>query len=182
MQKIKSFFIVLFLGLTISACEGENTSSVKMYYDLEGWINAQAEVLNKEKPEITKNWKIASESESKKVKIADWKKELDIFIQGDINKNAFVSSYETSQTDSSVTYTLKPNEDLLVKSLTIKKLPNGEIKEVFIKTSTKNYLYENDTDLTLICKNGKLASYMVNTNQKLVFNSPKKSSIEGIIN
>jgi hypothetical protein len=165
----------------LSACNEEiKENQVKKYFDLKGLIEKQTKTLNSQKPVVQKLVIISDSSESQSVKTIDWAKELELFIQADLNKPAFIQSYQVDSSSIGVKYTLKETEKLPVKYLNIKRLGEDGISvEAFMNNN--NYLYETERHLKLSIKNNELTDYQVDGFQKIVFGDKKVFKINGII-
>lgn len=170
---------ILLITLLLTACNQEKELSSKKYFDLKGFSTSLVQDLKTQKPEVTKNWQIGGEHEVKTVRDIDWDKELSLFVDADLNKSAFTNSYEISNNQTLTIYKLKPNESLPVKAMSIKTTLPEDSKDISIKTSTSNYLFETQSDIALKTKNGKLQEYSVFTIQKLFLSKPDTSYIQG---
>ncbi|MDZ4844747.1 MAG: hypothetical protein SH857_04270 [Chitinophagales bacterium] len=63
------------------------------YFDLSGFIKKEAERLAKANAEISKTVFLNGKEEKKKMAISDWGKELNSFVEADINKKSFLGKY-----------------------------------------------------------------------------------------
>ena len=138
-----------------SACTptGEQNQT-KVYYDLEGFVKKQIALLAKEKPLVDKAATIKQQTQKQQTRDIDWAHELELFVQADLNKPAFRSSYAISQSDPlSYTYTLKPEEDkLTVRSLSIQlDSATRQPRRIEALLRTKNLLYESDRHVLMTC-------------------------------
>lgn len=143
MRKL-SFLILLFsLGACNSAPQKKQFKA-SQYFDLKDYIAKEAKRLNKLNPEIDKDVIVNKAGERKKVKIADWQKELAIYADADINKSAWQGLFEFHESKDSKTY-VSDNEKVPVKSLAV-KYRDGKICGIEILIKTENSLYtSNDT-------------------------------------
>ena len=165
----------------LSACnEGIKENQVKKYFDLKGLIEKQIKSLNTKKPVVQKLVIVLDSSENQSVKTIDWAKELELFAQADLNKPAFIQSYQVDSSSMGVKYTLKETEKLPVKFLNINRLgEDGMSIEAFMNTD--NYLYETERHLKLSIKNNEMTDYQIDGFQKIVFGDKKVFKINGII-
>jgi hypothetical protein len=165
----------------LSACSEEvSENQVKKYFDLKGLIEKQIKTLNTQKPTVEKSIIIADSSENQSVKTIDWAKELELFMQADLNKPAFIQSYQVDSSSMGVKYTLKETEKLLVKYLNIsRKGEDGISIEALINNN--NYLYATERHLKLSIKNSQLIDYQIEGFQKIIFGDKKIFRINGII-
>ena len=176
----KVFGLLIFCAL-LSACDSEiKEGKTKRYFDLKGLIESQIKTLNTQKPFVQKTIVMSDKSESQLVKTVDWAKELELFIQTDLNKPAFIQSYQVDSSSVSVKYTLKDTEKLPVKYLVISRVgENGILIEALV--GNENYLYQTERHLTLSLKNNKVSDYQVEGFQKIVFGDKKTFKINGVI-
>jgi hypothetical protein len=179
-------FAVLFMGCT-EADESEGTSKIDVYYDLEGFIEEQVVLLNRQKPMVTKTVEKDEESETRNDPAVDWNKELELFKQADINKAALKSSYEISQSDSlHYEYKLKKGESALVQQLSIVIDPNSrKPSEVNAQLVNHNKLFDSEKRISLKCvsNNGiwRISFYEIKGYQKLSVFSESSYYIKGIL-
>lgn len=165
-------FAVIFL---LSSCDSaqERKSKVMTYYDLKGFIESQISILNKEKPEVTKTMSVSGKNETRTSNDLDWKKELELFIQADINKPAYSKSYSITKPDSmTVLYKIKTGESLPVRYLKIEVDKNsGTPVRVQALLRSENKLYQSEKNIELhgsVNKNQwHLDEYSINGYQKL---------------
>lgn len=178
MKKIISSLIFCAL---LSACNEEvKENQTNKYFDLKGLIESQIKTLNKQKPVVQKSILIAEKSENQVVKTIDWAKELELFIQADLNKPAFIQSYQVDSSSTGVKYTLKETEKLPVKYLNITKV-GAEGINIEALVNNENYLYETERHLKLSLKNNQATDYQINGFQKIVFGDKKNFKINGVI-
>ena len=167
--------------LGISACHSESGEmKIKKYYDLKGLVERQIEALKLQKPRVQKNILVDEVTENKTVDSLDWSKELEFFIQADLNKPAFVSSYRVDSSSMGVKYFLKETENLPVKFLEINRI-GEDVVEIKALVANNNYLYDTERNLRLSLKQGQLIDYQINGFQKVVFGKKKMFKVNGKI-
>ncbi|MEY4540060.1 MAG: hypothetical protein RLZZ306_1817 [Bacteroidota bacterium] len=178
---MKQIGYVLILILILMSCNSESkTEKTDKYFDLKGLLEKQIETLNTQKPLVQKSLMMADSSENQQVKTINWAKELELFMQADLNKPAFVKSYQVDSSSMGVKYVLKDNEKLPVKYLKVNRIgENGINIEALVNTN--NYLYETERRLKLSVKNNELTDYQIDGFQKIVFGKKKAFKINGII-
>jgi hypothetical protein len=165
-MKVKSLLIYSFI---VASCAPKQELKINNYFDIKGFFTNQIGALEKEKPKFAKQILINKEKETKDLTNIDWKKELDPYLQTDINKVAYAQSYETIENDSMVNYTLKPSETLPVKFISIKKSPKTkQIISITIESSDENLLYYWKKSLLSTFENGRLKNYRVSGRQKIL--------------
>ena len=172
--------LIIFCAL-LSACNPEiKEGQTKRYFDLKGLVETQIKTLNKQKLVVQKTILMSNKVENQSINTIDWAKELELFIQTDLNKPAFAQSYQVDSSLAGVKYTLKETEKLPVKYLTISKIGEDTIK-VEALVSNENYLYETERHLKLAIKNDIVSDYQIEGFQKIIFGDKKAFKINGII-
>ncbi|TDB68780.1 hypothetical protein [Arundinibacter roseus] len=147
-------------------------------------MEQQIEILNQQKPAVEKQMIVGEQSESRNSDAIDWQKELELFIQADINKPAYRQSYEVSRPDSlTFTYVLKNGEDLPVQFLkVILDDQNRQPARIEAKIVSKNPLYESEKNLIMqaAALDGKwrLRSYHIYGFQELIISERKPFDVK----
>lgn len=143
MRNLSFLLVILFFGACNTA-DPKKQSSALQYFDLKDYISKEAARLKKINPEVDKTVMVNNAQEHRKLKIADWHKELSVFSDADINKSAWKGLFKLHKDTASETY-LSDNEKVPVKSLKISH-HNGRISGIEILISNANSLYtSNDT-------------------------------------
>lgn len=178
---MKQIFCVLLLLILVISCNSESKiQQSKKYFDLKGLIEKQIKILNAQKPIVEKSIMIADSAENQFVNTIDWAKELELFIQADLNKPAFVQSYQVDSFSMGVRYTLKNTEKLPVKYLNMRRIGEDGISiEAFM--SKDNYLYQTERTLKFFLRNSQIVDYQIDGFQKIIFGDKKVFRIKGII-
>lgn len=179
---------VILLFSTVSCRQEEvQDNAPKMYYDLKGFVENQIVYLNEKKPEVNKTAVLGSKRDVSKTREVDWKKELELFIQADINKPSYRQSYKVVKNGPlHYEYRLKPGNDLPVAYLKIdvdSVLKQPLRVEALIHTSNKVYNSEKKLVLHAVKRDNLLqvSTYEVDGYQKLIFVEKKAFSISGQI-
>lgn len=176
---MKKLVYVLSLMLGFSACQSESAEmKVKKYYDLKGLMEKQIEALKLENPKVQKDISINESVENQTIDSLDWSKELEFFVQADLNKPAFVNSYRVDSSSVGVKYFLKETENLPVKFLEVNRIGEDSI-EIRALVSNNNYLYDTERNLKLSLQKSQLIDYQINGFQKVVFGKKKMFKVEG---
>ncbi|WP_158796751.1 hypothetical protein [Pedobacter sp. L105] len=137
--------ILLFFG-SCNPAAPKKQSSPLTYFDIKGYFAKEAKRLKSLNPEIDKTVTVNQSAEHKKLKIADWQKELSIFSDADINKSAWQGLFKLHQTQDVKTY-ISDNEKVPVKSLQV-SYQNGKIHGIEILISNANSLYTSSDTLS----------------------------------
>ena len=183
-----SFFLPLCMKLIhllsalvfLTSCGGNSqTETVSKYYDLKSFTENIVQNLSETKPDVSKQWLYNSEKEEKRTNDIDWEKELKLFLDSDINKSSYVTSYDSVVTADKITYTLKASEKVPVKELAIAFDSLKTPKSILSVKESENYFFKTKTRSTLNLENGQLQSYSISAVQKLLWFSADSSFIEG---
>ncbi len=172
---------IILLSIISLSCSKQKDFTEKKYFDLKGFSENLIADLQKEKPEVRKVWQLASKEETKKTKLIDWQKELALFVDADLNKKAFLTSYETINDGPVSLFTLKKGEELPVKKLIVKKDKLGRVEYIKIERRTNNYLFKTNSKFEMNLENEKLSKYKIQTIQELFLSKPDTSTIMGQI-
>jgi len=163
-----------FLLFFMSCCNTEQQKvQPQQYFDLKGYFQQEAARLNKTKPLVLKTVSVNDSTESKKIRIADWNKELANFSDADINKSAWLGSFKVEKSGQQEIYS--SNDDkVLVKKLEISQ-KNNKIASIKILLNTSNYLYHSTDTLAYFPD----SLYEIRKTQQIRFLSGKKYRVKG---
>jgi hypothetical protein len=183
-KRLLLFFFTLICIFT-TACESdvEQNDEIKTYFDLKGFVENQIVELNDKKPMVTKIAGLGKQRVTNKVNDIDWKKELELFVQADLNKPSYRQSYTIERKDSSTfEYHLKPNVELPVhylKIMTDTSVHQPIYVKALFESENKIYKSEKSIELTRTQRNNvwELSSYEVHGYQKLIFMDRKDFDI-----
>jgi hypothetical protein len=184
--------IALLAGIAVffSSCdagEQDNRAGSNVYYDLKGFVTTQITLLEQETPLVQKMVVSNGSKESLSTKEINWKRELELFLQADINKGPYGKSYTIVQQDSlHYEYNLMEGEKLPVQYLKITlDKPGGTPTAIAAQLVSKNKLYESNKDIQLTCttQSGRtvISTYSIKGYQRLVLTEPKAFEITGQI-
>lgn len=141
---------VIWLLCLSYACKPQikETGAQLKYFDIKEYFKDEALRLTKTGHVINKSVTHNGATESKKIKIANWARELNLFTESDINKPAWSSSYTIDSTATNITYKAKYPE-LKTRYITICR-ENGEVSAIEIENDTHNILYSTTEKLTYL--------------------------------
>jgi|ERR1700761_2152518 len=147
----KSFlFIIGFILLqNMLSCKTDSragTDTVK-FFDLKGYFTAESARLTKLNPVINKTAVFNNYTQTKKLHIQNWSNELSSFIESDINKPAWRTSYNVQATDNLLIYRAK-DSSLKTREIIIKK-EGDKIKWILIFNHPKSKLVNKTLSETL---------------------------------
>ena len=169
----KYFAILLFSLAACNSPQRLKPGSGAKNFDLISYFDTEAKRLQAKSPVVLKSVWINGKQETKSVQIKDWKKELSIFTDADINKRAWDGEFKKSQSENSEKYSTE-NEKIPVKNITIWK-KSGKISGLTVLIRNSNYLYTS-TD-TLSYYPNKL--YQIKKMQQIRFMNSKNYSVLG---
>lgn len=164
---------VLILLLFSCSQPEHKKASTPNYFDVEGYFNKEINRLQTKKPNLLKTVLVKDSSESKTVKIKDWKRELAIFSSADINKESWRSEFSTSTSENLTTY-LTSNPKIPVKRVEVLK-QDDKVVAIKIYRLSENYLYRS-TD-TLYYYPDSL--YQIKSEQKIKLLSLRNYQVTG---
>ena len=167
---------VLFITLIISGCTG-SSSSVKQnsYLDLTKFFSSEITKLEKLEPNVRKTVSRNGLRETKSLNNINWKSELSLFIESDINKSAWKNSYKITNSKNEVIYTAL-DSSLRTKRIFITRSPEGMVKKVLIVNKISNMLYESSEELLYITD----SIYTINKQQHVVLVGDNDYKITGV--
>ncbi|GHB53643.1 hypothetical protein GCM10007390_03080 [Persicitalea jodogahamensis] len=177
-------FLVLF-----SACQtpAETRTEPNAYYDVENFVQNQIKLFSQQQPSIEKTMVVGEDEEKRNTRAVDWQKEMELFLQADINKPAYRLSYATARPDSlTYEYRLQTEEDLPVRFLkVVLDEDNGKPAVIEAKISSENKLYESEKNLSMRCEERagiwQITSYRIQGFQELVISDRKPFDVRVIV-
>lgn len=147
----KIYLLVLAIVMLIS-CNIKNSNQVqqkvKPYFDVESFVKKQIDLLSKKNAVISKEVVLNGQTETKTIENINWEKELQLFLEVDINKPVLVGSYEIIKEQDKTIYKAK-EETLKIQQIIIQK--SGEnIKNLEIFVKEENALFHFSKKLTMV--------------------------------
>ncbi|GAB4026926.1 hypothetical protein GCM10028809_11310 [Spirosoma gilvum] len=177
----------MLVSLVISSCtDSTQQNQPAVYYDVSGFVKRQITDLSDQKPVVTKSVVINDKRNQQSTHDINWKRELELFTQADINKPALRTSYQITRPDSlTYQYTLKNPEDrLAVRSLSIQlDSLTHQPRRIVAVLQTTNPLYSSERNLLLESgpKGGqwRVQHYKLSGYQKLPYFDKNNFLVEG---
>jgi virulence-associated protein VapD len=171
-MRFSAFFL---LGLWLSSCaEPDVKSTQKHYTDIKGFVESEVNRLSKSNIRVNKTVVQNGISESLSNIAVNWKNELALFSESDINKSAWKDSYKVIEKKESTEYHAL-DSNLRTKLITIRYNKNKETVYLEIKNQTNNSLYKTNETLTYIPD----SAYTVIKDQKVLFLGKNRYEIKG---
>lgn len=172
---IKKLFIPLF-ALAFLSCNQRKEAEANtdlIYFDIKGYFENEISRLQKQNPTVNKTVSVNGKAESKNTKIADWSKELAIFVNADINKTSWKGSFKTKKQDGVDIYT-SDHKKIPVKKISITW--NGQkAGKIEIIVDNKNIVYRSQDTLTYFPD----SLYEIKKQQKIRLLKNKKYAVVG---
>ncbi|WP_449047388.1 hypothetical protein [Parapedobacter sp.] len=139
------------LLLTMSSCSSDSGSrSVQSqptpYFSLAEYFEKEAARLQQHNPEIIKTVAKDGAEERKTIHVVDWKKELALFMDADINKPAWRNSYRVNRDGLSVTYT-STDSALRTRKIRVERSDEGTVTHIHVTNQVSNMLYKTSEQL-----------------------------------
>ncbi|MDI9355763.1 MAG: hypothetical protein QM536_01900 [Chitinophagaceae bacterium] len=149
-----SIFITLFSLFFLSACKDNATvKKQRMYYDIHELLEQQPNLLYENNQVFLKKSTFQNKRDTQTLHLhsEQWKKELILFHDIQINKPAYLGNYdsliESTKEGYTITYQQKPDREFPLRSLVLQFTKNKKItfaEALFLKT---NFLYTHEKKL-----------------------------------
>ena len=176
---IFGLFLALFL---MSACSTESPQNAseerpQVFFDLQSYFNGEIERLNEQKSTVQKNITLQGKQETIAKAKVDFKKELQIFLNSDINKLAWQDKYQVDSTIkngqlTSLRYSAI-DTTLRTKLLEI-NYQNGAVQQIQVVNSGKSIVAETHQSLSYEPQKG----YSIDNEQKTLFSDGQKLQLK----
>lgn len=164
-------------ALLLAGCKPDiKETSGARYFDLKGFFTAEASRLNRLHNTVVKTATHNGVTQTKKVHITNWDRELDLFINSDINRPAWKNSYTITNSGDFIIYRAKYPE-LKMHQMLIKK-EKGNVKWILIFNSAKNMLYQTSEKLSYFPD----SLYIIDKDQHVRLMGNNNYKIKGVIN
>jgi hypothetical protein len=171
----KKLYILVF-ALALFSCNQRKEAEANtdlLYFDIKGYFGKEITRLQKLNPAVNKTVSVNGAAENKTAKIADWTKELAIFVNADINKTSWKGSFVASKQNGADVYT-SDSKKIPVKKVSV--FQDGlKVNKVEVIVDNKNILYRSLDTLTYYPD----SLYAIKKQQKIRLLSEKKYSIVG---
>jgi hypothetical protein len=178
----KAFTAVAFVsGIALITCFQackpgiKETGAALKYFDIKEYFKIDIARLNKVNKPVFKTVTHNGLTESKNIFISKWGRELDLFIESDINRPDWKNSYSVASTPGLLIYKAKYPE-LKMREMRIQK-DNGKVKEILIFNRTENILYQTTEKLSYFPD----SLYVIDKAQKVRLLGANAYCIKGLI-
>jgi hypothetical protein len=187
-MKIKDFILVgLLLGAAFACTSNpEATTESKMeklpFFDIKGYLDQ--EIPKMEGAKLTKLSRVQGQQEMSDVvySVQDWKDELDIFYQADINRPSLALSYDTKIQHNYLVHSLLPESKGKVKEITV-RYDNDKPTRITVKLKEENLFYTSIIigELNFNVATLTIDHYSVESTQKIWFLKANNMKIMGAV-
>ena len=172
-----NFFVLFFL----SACSNFNeVKKISTYYNIDSLLSSQIIILsnsNNLKKEVM--WNSISEKSNFSPLNFDWKKELNVFNQIDINQPSNKIAYEISSKNNLIEYKKLVGEEGII-SILITFDSNDKPKSIIAYGIKKNLLFNSYRNYKLSFDSiGNLTNYIFEDKQIRIFNDTLLYKVSG---
>lgn len=140
---------LILVMLTLVSCARSEEKAVIRYWDIKGFFESEVQRLTKSKKPVDKTVTRNKISETQTRRSVNWKNELSLFIESDINKPAWRDSYKITEDNSEIIY-MAIDSNLRTRAIQIKKDVRGGLRHISIINQTKNNLYQSSEQLTYV--------------------------------
>lgn len=137
------------LLLLLAGCGNSATEKQKdklAYFDIRGYFEQESARLTRLNPLIVKTVMVNDSSETRSLSVTDWKKELSVFSDADINKASWKGQFKLRKSNEGEVY-FSDNEKVPVKRLTLIRKKGG-IYGLQILIKNTNSLYTSTDTLS----------------------------------
>lgn len=187
MMKKYLYLLTFFLLIQLSACiSSQGDENVEIYFSLPKFLNQQIQQLDSQKPQVKKTVINDAKIETQNLSIADWRKELKMFIEADINKSIFKDSYQVQAVKSGEKF--QKNYQALKSHLKTKNLrvvynQAQKIQRIEVDYAESNFLFGSDKKLILECnpQTETIQSYHIKGHQSNLFGYKSHYEVKGDI-
>lgn len=180
----RMFLAFLVLAVLLSACQpgseqAESTveEAPSVFFDIKGYFAKAQKQLNQAQPAVTKKVAINGESEEKQLDSLNFKQELEVFIQSDINRPDWVDKYRIDSVLQSNKLT-ELHYQALDDKLRTRQIDiffnNSQVSKIFIENGGTNIVAGSEQELTYIPGQG----YTIKSRQYTALSKDKELSIE----
>jgi hypothetical protein len=169
-------FCILLFFISCSDSADKKQKNDLTYFDVKGYFEKEATRLTKTNPLIKKAVNVNGEGESKSMKISDWKKELALFSDADINRASWKGLFQLKKSQDQERYTSN-NEKVPVKELLVFYKKN-KVSGFKILIKNTNSLYTSIDTLTYYPD----SLYQIKKMQNIKLLSEKSYTITGTFN
>src|SRR5690606_32857900 len=139
----RGWVVVIALAISCSEDKGQlmdNPTQIDRYFQLKDFVENQ--ILLLDGTTVRKSMVIKGQTEETEVQMdaEGWRRELDIFVQADINKASLATAYETVQGDGLTVHRLKPGEKSAIREIMV-SYEGGNVRQINFKAYQDDFFY-----------------------------------------
>lgn len=191
---MKLKYLFLFVVIALWGCdEGQKSEPIRtgIYFDLVALLDQQAQLLAEAKPSFTKQLTVNGEIEIISLELdsaSQWKAQLALFYQADINKLGLETAYVTEE------FPLGENQKKIIdeakgQKATVRLIEynylNEQLTNIRILSRENNTVYEFDKELNLNFSfdagMNRISSFSIIGNQDMLLKSDLSYSLKAVI-
>lgn len=137
------------------------------YPDLKEFSMSQAGILGDASMEKTVMLDGQSETNVLSMDSIKWRKELSFFTEMNPNQPEYVGAFLVNRNDERTAFELKPNENGILKQLTLEKSASEYTRMTAIIHEDKD-IYIHHRDINVAISNGQIDSFLIEGYQKVI--------------
>ena len=177
-----SSMLILSILWSCTNISDSNRAVETNYFPVKEFVEVQIPKLNGKS--VIKEININGEKEkSKKTPTQEeWIKELDFFLQADINSPVLSDSYDTQRSEKYLIHELREGEKGKIKKIVVQYM-DEQVKELSFVLKTENPFYSSQTRGVLMFHGltGEIDQYVLESIQEVVFSKPNKMIVRASI-
>jgi len=141
---------------TLIACTPEDTKKGARlsFFDLEGYVSQQVQLLQNDQPKAVKSVSLDARIEEKVLSTLDYRKELELFAQADINKPAWRDKYTVdsvfNQAGVLESLTYEATDDKIPTRRLHIDFDRGEVSRILVEESFSSAIADTRRELTFM--------------------------------
>lgn len=166
--RVPLLLLLLSLNLFITSCKKENQSTDSgTYFSVRNFFTAEATRLAKLPILLNKTALSNQDSSNQRIEKVNWKKELTLFTESDINKPAWKQLFKIDSLRSADG--LKLSYRSIEASIPVKQIlltfKAGKLEKISAEKETNNFVFKSTEEWSYIPDSG----YVLNVNQKVLW-------------
>jgi hypothetical protein len=161
--------VLLLAGLATGCLQPQHLDADAQppYFDVRGMVEAQSEALARQASPLQKQTDINGQLSEQAIEQPNWRQELAMFADADINKPNLRSSYRIDTLDGSRLAYTALNPELRVQRLEVQGTPQGPACLLVAELQEHNPIYSSKQVLRWEMEQGRLARYRIEGFQKM---------------
>ncbi|MFD2200453.1 hypothetical protein ACFSKV_02670 [Shivajiella indica] len=182
MRYYSSLLLMLSIFWSCSNISNTNGTEETAYFPFKDFVEVQIPKL--EGKSVYKVININGKKETSQITPTqeEWMKDLDSFLQVDINKPALSGAYETQKSEKYLIHELKEGEKGKIKKIVV-QYEGGEVKQISFISKTENPFYSSQSRGVLMFdgETGEIFQYSLENIQEIIFSKPNKMIVNASV-